>query len=211
MDVIFFALIAAFIAYRYYSILGKKDGDIEELEAKRRELAKQFNFGDFGDEEELKGRLKTVAPISTSENQEIIKVMETINKSFPEFNESFFVNGAKSMFEMVIAAFNREDSAPDIKPYVSEVLYSKINNEINRRKLQGEELEVTLVAFEKSEIIDAYIHKNAATIKIEFMTEQMIKHKNNMTKPHSEKIQEIWTFTKDMSNSSPVWILSDIK
>ncbi|MBN8828395.1 MAG: Tim44/TimA family putative adaptor protein [Sphingobacteriia bacterium] len=216
MDIFFFALVAAFIAYRYYYLLGKKDDTTDDLESRKNDLAKEFKFFDFttGEPEQAQ-TLKVIEPVSTSSNSTIVETMNKINQIYPNFTESYFINGAKKLFELILKSYVEGDLNA-VKQLISTSLTNKLQNEINRRNLFEERLEISLVAIDSIEIMDASIDNNVAFITLKILSEQIINHydKNgDLTSGNptlTEQIEDIWKFSKDLSAQGPEWVLEDI-
>ncbi|MBN9542551.1 MAG: Tim44/TimA family putative adaptor protein [Alphaproteobacteria bacterium] len=213
MDIIFFAIVAAFIAYKYYSILGKKDETTDDLEAKSQNMPKEFMFYDFnsGEPEQAENVVKVVQPLTTSSDKTIIDAMEAIHKRFPTFNEAFFIKGAKALFEMLLEAFSSSDLSK-VKDFISPNLLNKISNEVNYNVLYKNAVSITLIGFNDASIVSAHVHKDVASVSVHFITEQMIAlgKEGETPKPKSEKIEETWVFEKDLNENHINWKLKDI-
>lgn len=215
MDIIFFALVAGFIAYKYYSILGRKDDATDDLENRiKTQEPKEFMFYDFNSgepEQAAEMATKVIEPITTSNNEQIIEVMNKINSKFPTFNEKFLLNGAKNLFEMLLTAFSANDLS-NVKQYIGESLQTKINNEINYNVINNNKVSIDLVGFNEVSIISAHTHNNMAVISIRFVTEQMISinKPSESNKPKLERIDETWVFEKNLDDKVLNFTLKEI-
>lgn len=220
-DIIFFAVVAAFIAWRLRSVLGKK----VEIEKK--------TFDD----------IKTVKPISvrSSESadpvrlvqdirQEIIPPVENLSKyskpivdkvsDVKKIDQGFtvegFLKGANAAFEMILQGLSKGDSKTLTRLLKPEVL-NLFNDIINERKIKGLVDETTLIAIKNTEITGIDLRNTVAVIKVRFVTEQVKVTKDSEGKIVEgdvslvEEIEDIWTFEKDLRSNNPNWYLSEVE
>jgi len=222
MDLIILAIITAFIFFRLSKNLGKIDEEEkQQIHKKLLERKKQI-------EEILERAQKTANPSSNSEivvgskSTEINDLkdldknsQENLDKIFAVCNISydFFINGAKMAFEMVINAFAKED-LETLKILLSEKIYQGFELAINNRKNLEQKLNTNLISIDKSEIISAILVDNYASIIVKFYSQQInyITDKDGKIiegkKDEIAKINDIWTFKKDINSNNPNWIVS---
>ena len=219
MDIIFFAAIAFFIFYKLSKEFGKVDenerAEIQKKVAQRREMSaeiKRYN--------EEKKALQVVGESSTIiEEKYFIKLNQADRKNFlnildrSKITAEFFVNGAKSAFEMILKAFASEDVAT-LKFLLSEKIYQGFETAINQRKQCGETLVTNLISIEKAEVISAMLFENLASVVVRIVSKQInyIADGDNKIlegkKDEISEVTDVWTLKRDLTSESPNWVVS---
>jgi len=219
MEIIFFAAIAFFIFYKLSKEFGKVDenerAEIQKKVAQRREMSaeiKRYN--------EEKKALQVVGESSTIiEEKYFIKLNQADRKNFlnildrSKITAEFFVNGAKSAFEMILKAFASEDVAT-LKFLLSEKIYQGFETAINQRKQCGETLVTNLISIEKAEVISAMLFENLASVVVRIVSKQInyIADGDNKIlegkKDEISEVTDVWTLKRDLTSESPNWVVS---
>ena len=134
-----------------------------------------------------------------------------------DFTLESFLDGAKKAFEFILKSYS-SDKADALKALVSNDMFEVFSSEIKDRKKRKETLNITLIGIEKPEIKNAEIYnKNFIKITLKFITEQVQTTTNkdgNIVDGDSNqilKINELWTFSKNFTNTDPNWILETIE
>jgi predicted lipid-binding transport protein (Tim44 family) len=143
----------------------------------------------------------------------VVKTFEEIKEYDEEFDEIYFVIGARKAFEMVLKALALSDKLV-LGRLLSEEIYQDFVEEINKRQDSGEDLVTTLIGMESSDIIRAIIQNDSAFITVRFITEQTNILKNIATgeilsgsESQIETIEDVWTFTRNLRSTNPAWLL----
>ena len=221
MSIIFFAAIAAYIFFKLNQQLGKIDEEekrqIEEkiLQSKATIDAIQQEILKRTEEQKIVGASSTsqaeekiLLALEDGTKQNLINILQRSN-----ITAEFFVNGAKSAFEMVIKAFCAGD-LKTLKFLLSEKIYHGFEAAITQRTSEEKSLTTNLIAIEKTEIISAVMLENIASIVVKFVSKQInyISDKNsNLVEGKKDEICEItdvWMFKRDVTSSNPNWIVS---
>src|SRR3989338_2212583 len=209
MDIIFFAAIAFFIFLKLRDQLGKiSDEEKEQIAKKRQEQLAKL-------QKQIVKQIETAVgtAIQDEESDAILKNLnEKTKKSLEEIFQSckisaeFFLNGAKSAFEMVIKAFASHD-LETLNFLLSDKISENFKNIIEERKKQEKTLKSEIIAIEKAEILSASIEGNKAFITVKFISKQInyFTDKNGAviegTKEQINELQDVWTFKKDLTLS----------
>lgn len=160
-------------------------------------------------------------PISSAENLEAVSgnLSETdkILTDIPNFNKDKFLDGAKRAFEIIINAFSKGDVST-LEMLVSKNLIKKFQEIINQRQADGVTAETDFIGFNSAEITAAKITKNdLAKITVKFISEQVniLKNKDNEViegdEQYIQNITDIWTFERNLTSTSPNWLLASTK
>jgi len=228
VDIILFAMIAAFLILRLRSVLGRRDGtDGKHVDPFSR---RERHENDGSDQEDLGGDNVVHLPDRSSDkaNDELAdddgETTETkpqtplqagmtqIMVADPTFSEKSFLQGATYAFEMILDAFTRGDSKT-LKPLLSPEVFANFADAINQREEAGEEVEDHLVGFKTVDLLEAEMENKNAVVTVKFVTEQV-----NVTRDNEGRIVDgdpnqvidvvdLWTFSRDTSSRDPNWAL----
>lgn len=207
LDIIFFAAIAAFIGFRLYNALGRKDfdhGDVVHhpsvpdtvIETSYVEIKPATDDGQL---EEKFGK-------------KLAEKIREIRKIDPSFTAEAFLVGAKKAFEMIVKAFSSLDKTT-LKPLLSKEVYKNFSLEIDSRTESDNIAETTVVAIPSSSIKDIVLNQKYVRIAVKIVSEQVhvIRDKKGTIiegdPSQIDKIEEIWTFGRDLSSLNPNWEL----
>lgn len=210
MDIIFFAAIALVILLKLGQQLGKiTDEEKEQITKKVQQQKQQI----------LKIQDQVIKQVETVIEEEN-KLIENLNDENKEIfkqilakfkiTADFFFTGAKSAFEMTLKAFAEEDS-DTLKFLLSDKIYQNFTTAIKTRQENKQKLNTNLISVEKTEIISCNLNEKEAIITISFKTKQInyITNENNEIiqgdKSQISELTDIWTFKKDLSDTTPNW------
>lgn len=225
IDILFFAILAVFIFIKLKSQLGNVDEDqqnrmknnaqdkmkkrarlLEELQGQMR-ANNQNNPIKEAQKLEPKVDESLVVGLDVDSKAQFLAAMKACNVA-----PDFFLNGAKSAFEMVINAFAKGD-LETLKFLLTDKIYAGFEESVNQRTQANQKLTSNLIAIDETKITSASMVANTALVTIEFTSQQI-----NYVLDNNEKIVEgsktdistltdIWTFKKDVSDNSPNWII----
>ena len=229
VDIIFFAVIAAFLVARLWGVLGRRDGH----EGDYRDIFKPDQDNDAGFGKEDKANDDNVVPL----REDDAPVTETsaapdgapsaassgplagiaqIQEIDPGFVPSEFLSGARIAFEMILDAFASGDTAT-LKPLLSADVFANFQSAIRDREAAGEKLEETLVGFKLVDIEEAWTETMVAYVTVRFVSEQIsaVRDENgDVVEGNPTKVIEItdlWTFSRTIRSRDPNWILVETK
>jgi predicted lipid-binding transport protein (Tim44 family) len=217
LDLIILGLVACFVLFKLYIVVGRSE-DEQDQNLKDRN---KFNF-----KPSFKNDIIDVTPPSTSASFEnkfissyklnlspkIQAVINNINLYDASFSAEYFISGAKKAFEIIINAFSKGDKET-LKELLSNNAYTEFVQDIDSRKAKGTTVESFLVKIDSTDIIDAKLNGNMAEITVKYISDQIniIKNEKNEViagnPSRTEKIEDIWTFAKDISSEDPNWKL----
>ncbi|MBW8309674.1 MAG: Tim44/TimA family putative adaptor protein [Candidatus Paracaedibacteraceae bacterium] len=213
MELIFFALLSAYIFYRLWSVLGQEtDADKERREQKKRQFEAMID--------------DNVVPLQTRRSKErsmeieeedlkpgVREGLRILRESDPSFNFSHFLKGAKGAYEMVSEAFAKGE-LETLKLLLLPKVYEAFAHEVAERQRRGESYEVTIEQFDRVDVDAIEIHGEDAIITVRFRSRQVMVTKNSAGEIIENQAQisipvtEIWTFTRMIGSTEPNWYLS---
>ena len=151
------------------------------------------------------------------ENSSINEKLNNIVKLDPNFTVENFVDGAKKAFEYILVKYS-EDDIKSLKPLLATEIFNNFSDQIKQRQNKKQKLGITILKIDDPEIIDINIEKNKLCfIKLEFKSQQVqiTKDSKNIVIDGNDNlilnITELWTFSKELKNKNPNWVLEKIE
>ena len=218
IDIFILAMIAVFIINRLRNSLGKKTGNETDIAQKFSQKPSKFTESNPDKEiEKSKNQVKEAKNIILHKNSSINEKLNNIVKVDPSFTVESFIDGAKKAFEYILVKYSEND-LKSLKSLLAPQILTNFTDQIKLRQKQKQILGITILKIDDPEIIDVSILKNKLCfIKLEFKSQQVqtTKDSNNKVIDGNDNlilnISELWTFSKEIKNKNPNWILEKIE
>ena len=171
IDILIFAMIAAFLVYRLRGVLGRRHG-----EERQRPNPYTSRPGQEGGDNVVtlpdRGRAPPmdVPPPAPDEPYSLAAGIEQIQANDPTFDEKGFLQGAKAAFGMIVTAFAQGDT-PTLRPLLSDDVYDNFAAAIRSRQSSGESLETKVVDIRDADLIEARMDGRTAFVTVKFISE----------------------------------------
>lgn len=219
LDIIFFALVAAFVIFRLSRTLGSRP-DNTRVGPNRSDNA------DSGDN--VVNMLNRDIPEIESPSDDAPDTDDTDDAALaaagiaeiclqdPAFDTNQFLAGAKFAYEAVVTAFaagNRET----LGELLTRDVLENFSGAIDEREERGETLETTVVGVSSADVVDARMAGHTAEVTVKFVTELMnvIRDATGALPPGKSDsvrvVTDIWTFVRDVRASDPNWALAETR
>ena len=149
LDIILFAMIAAFLVLRLRSVLGKRTGHEkrppEGAAESRRESQPNDNVVELPDR-----NTDTSAPVfeNIDPDDPIAVGLTEVKIADPSFDLETFKGGATAAFEMVVQAF-AEGDVKALRGLLNDEVLDNFTAAIEEREKAGETLETTVIGIKK--------------------------------------------------------------
>jgi len=219
LDIILFALIAAFLVLRLRSVLGRRDGH----QGPTRDPFGTSSRRDRADDNVVRLPDRSdpladdeMAPALEDEPSDAATPMEAglaqIKIANPQFDSNEFVSGARIAFEMVLVSFAVGDT-DTLRPLLSPEVFGNFSQSILDREQAGETMETTLVGIRTAELVEAYMAGRTAHLTVKFVSEQITVVRDEAGEVIEgdptvvTQVTDFWTFARDTRNRDPNWIL----
>jgi predicted lipid-binding transport protein (Tim44 family) len=207
-DIIFFALVAAFVILRLRSVLGRRTGH-------ERPRPDPFRPAPPAPAEHP----PEATPATTGAPSAQLPPAGSLAAGFaqikiadPSFDEQEFVKGGRAAFEYIVGAFAAGDE-DKLKPLLSAEVFDRFREAIRQRRAGGHTLETTVVRLRDVEATAARMEGTSAAITIRYLSEQI-----NVTRDAAGQVVEgdpdritevtdVWTYARNVRSSDPNWIL----
>ena len=218
IDIFILAMIAIFIINRLRNSLGKKTGNETDIAQKFSQKPSKFTESNPDKEiEKSKNQVKEAKNIILHKNSSINEKLNNIVKVDPSFTVENYIDGAKKAFEYILVKYSEND-LKSLKDLLAPQILNNFTDQIKVRQKQKQILGITILKIDDPEIIDVSIVKNKQCfIKLEFKSQQVqtTKDSNNKVIDGNDNlilnISELWTFSKEIKNKNPNWILEKIE
>lgn len=221
IDIIFFAMVAAFIAFRLRSVLGRRTGSERRRtnpfltgEQKKAEAQGSDNVVKLPDRHaSQQGEEAGFAGIADAG---LKRGLTDIRLADPHFDLDAFLQGARAAFGMIIEAFANGDRAT-LRPLLADPVYNSFAGAIDAREAAGERLTTEIVSMRSAELAEAGMDGPLAKLTVRFVTEQINATRDaegTVVDGDASQIAELvdlWTFARDTRTDDPNWQLVETR
>lgn len=222
IEIIIFAMIAAFLVHRLRSVLGRRTGEerqrpnpfaTSDEAAPARDNVIQLPNRQRGEPAEREAR---VADPASDEPLSLAARINQVRDADSGFEEKSFLSGARAAFEMIVQAFAAGDLA-SLRPLLSDEVFANFARAVKDRQAASETLETRVAAIRDVDLADARLDGSVAFITIRFVSDQTNVTKNAEGRiidgDPSEPIEviDIWTFARNVRSRDPNWTLVETR
>lgn len=204
-----FAMVAAFLAFRLYAVLGKRTGHEQPLPKPADDRVVPL----------VPARpVDTVPEVRDSGVRSIESGAEAglraVISGDPSFDVTRFLEGAKSAYRMILEAFWRGDEAA-LDGLVSDEVREAFVAAIAERTAAGHVLDNRLITIERAVIADASVESRVARVSVRFDADIAAVTRdadgNVIAGSLSDAVvtRDIWTFARGVRSDDPNWKLVD--
>ncbi|MSP67156.1 MAG: Tim44 domain-containing protein [Alphaproteobacteria bacterium] len=213
IDIIFLAMVAAFIILRLRNALGRRTG----RERPRPDPFEPKPAAEGRDTvvalPERRGPGPRTAPADIAAGDPLGAAYTQIRLADANFAPDSFVAGARVAFEMIVAAFAGGDKAKLGSLLAPDVL-ADFSRAIDGRLSLGETMTTTLVALHDATIKEAKMDGGRAVVTLRFASEQVSVTRDADGKvvagdpAAALRVTDLWTFARDTRSRDPNWQLT---
>jgi predicted lipid-binding transport protein (Tim44 family) len=138
--------------------------------------------------------------------------MVQVKLADPSFSAEGFLQGSGKAFEMIVAAYAKND-LDTLRTLLSPDVYAQFASAIQDREQRGETLSSELVVLKPPRLESIEMRGSAAHVSVIFQSEQTNVTKNKAgeivegSPDHIESVTDIWTFSRDTQSRDPNWML----
>lgn len=211
IDLILFAMVAAFLVLRLRSVLGKRQGferppqtpGMPEARAARVEGVAE----DIMPARTTGARRNLPAPQSPA-GQALTRIAG-LDRSF---DPNGFLDGAEGAFRMIVAAFAQGDRQT-LRALLSDDTYAGFEQAVAGRESAGESQRTEIRSMHEMALEAAELNGSIADVTVRFVSDQvnMTTGRGGEIVAGSDAITEvidIWTFQRDLTAKDPTWKLT---
>lgn len=208
LDIVLFALVAAFLALRLRSVLGKRTG-YERPPAPITPPARTAGPVIDGTVEPAGPASHRVLPDPATPAGQALSAMAQADHNF---DPGRFLDGAEQAFRLIVNAFAAGDRAA-LQSLLAPETLAAFEAAITAREQAGETQKTIIHAITELRIESASLHGTQAEITIRYQSDQFshVVDKAGQTVHGADALTEIvdiWTYIRDLSSPDPSWRLA---
>ena len=203
-QIVIFAVIAAFVLFQLYNVLGKKVGRQPQEDAKA----------------PLSGVAAPETPKISSIDAAALASIAGLKARDPAFDPARFVEGARQAYEIIVRGYASGDRAA-LKPLLTPAVMASFDAGIAARETRGETETVEFLFPPRADLEGATVEGDKAVAKIRFLAEL----RSHVTKASGEaadsvtgepmveerRTAEHWTFERVLGAADPNWVLARVE
>lgn len=189
IEILVLAFIAGFVLFRLYTTLGKRTGE------ERQEPAPAQGEFPRGPVQAPAAPLAPAGPAGEG--------VAAIERADPNFEAGYFLQGARSAYEMIVGAFAKGDRDA-LRGLLTPRVYDSYVAAIEAREAQNG-VGPELVRLKTAEIAEAELSGDTARVVVKFETE-LAEGATGV-----RDARERWTFERNVRSGDPNWLLSRVQ
>ena len=211
IDIVLFAMIAAFLILRLRSVLGKHRNSGEGKSnlglhtlTQSHKTEKQPAEGDSKEESKIE-------PQNSEKDNDGVDLAE-IQGAIPGFEKGDFLAGVRAAFEIIVNSFSSGDKEK-LAGLLSDEVFNNFSSAITDRERLGHVSESSLIRIIDTVLLEANISDGSVLLTVKILSEQI-----NATKGEQGEVvdgnpdlvlevADIWTFSKEIESPDPNWRL----
>lgn len=217
IEIVIFAVIAAFLVYRLRSVLGQRHGEERQrpnpftpppARAERNGAENVVRMPDRARPAE--------AAAGAEEPVSLAAALAQIRAADGSFDEKIFLQGAQAAFTMIVGAFAQGETAT-LRPLLSDDVYDNFAAAIRERQKAGETLETRIDRIADADVVEARMDGRTAFVTVRFVSHQM-----NVTRSgdgsvvdgdpsKALEVVDLWTFARNTRARDPNWLLVETR
>jgi len=175
-NIILLGLLAGFIAFRLYSVLGRRTGhERSRDEQLRMPDGAETNPKPAASKDNVVTLPERPAPVGTSAaaSNPLTRALMDIKLVDRTFDSDRFLSGARSAYEMIVTAFARGEREV-LRPLLSDDVFDTFNKAIKSREAKKERVDFTFLKLKSARISGAELKGRMADITVTFESEVMM-------------------------------------
>jgi predicted lipid-binding transport protein (Tim44 family) len=214
-DVILLALLTGFIAFRLYTVLGRRTGherspeDPVRLPDGARPNPKAPPAKDNVVTLPERG---SQAGAGAANSTPLSRALLDLKLHDRSFDTDRFLSGARVAYETVVTAFARGEREV-LRPLLADDVYEAFDRAIKAREAKKERVDFTFLSLKSARITGAEMKGSMAEVTVTFESEIMLAGydpsgvliEGDAKTPHN--VTEVWTFARETRSSDPNWTL----
>lgn len=207
-QIVIFALIAAFVLFQLYNVLGRRVGRQPEDNKSRTPLPA------------APGADQPAVPKTPSVDAATLAAIAGLKARDPAFDPVRFLEGARQAYETIVRAYASGDRAT-LKPLLAPAVMESFEAGIAARETRGETEQVEFLYPPRADLESGTVEGDRAVTKVRFLAELRSKIVNAAEQsadqvtgePATEerRTAEHWTFERTLGASDPNWVLARVE
>jgi predicted lipid-binding transport protein (Tim44 family) len=194
IEIVLFAVIAAFVLYKLYDVLGRRVG-------RQPEDGPAPNLSRPGADTAVPAE---PAPVD-------LTGVSALKARDPGFDISKFLDGAREAYQTIVKAFAAGDRSA-LKPLLAPAVDHSFESAIAKREAEGRTQAAEFLHPPRADLDRIEVAGDTARARVRFLAELRTRSKG----PEGEAVDdrrtaELWTFERRIDASDPNWILARVE
>ena len=216
IDILIFAMIAAFLVYRLRSVLGRRTGDERQRPNPFTPQPAEQGADNVIPMPPRPPGPDAVAAPAPGEPVSLAEGLALIRQADPTFDEKGFQEGAKGAFAMIVGAFAQGDTAT-LRPLLADDVYDNFARAVRERQTAGETMETRVERFDEVDMLEARMDGGTAVVTIRFASQQVSVTRDaggsivDGDPARPVEVIDIWTFARNTRSRDPNWLLVETR
>lgn len=221
IEIVIFAMIAAFLVYRLRSVLGRRTGEERQRSnpfTSAPGAAKPDNVVPLPERNRTRPDVAPGADIAVSDEPlSLAASIDQLRAADPNFDEKHFLEGSKAAFAMIVDAFARGDTAT-LRPLLADDVYDSFAQVIRDRHAAGEQHEARIEQIREAEVVEAKLDAGrTARVTVRLVSDQVnvVRDRNGAIVDGDPKAlvenTDVWTFARNLRSRDPNWALVEVR
>lgn len=202
IQIVIFAVIAAFVLFQLYNVLGKKVGRQPEDDARAKAAVPAAAAARA--EPAAPGRPNVLDAVTLAS-------IAGLKARDPNFDPVRFLEGARQAHETIVRAYASGDRET-LKPLLTPAVMASFEAGIAARETRGETETTEFLHPARADLEMATAEGDRATAKVRFLAElrNRIRSADSAAEEQVEerRVAELWTFERTLGASDPNWVLA---
>jgi len=211
IDIILLAAVAAFIALRLRSVLGRRTGN-EEHPAPDSVTGPGARSGDYDAAAGVEAAQPSDAVVRMESDPALRRAYREIRRADPNVDIDDFMEGAQAVYPMVLEAFWSGDRET-LRRFLGDDVYREFESAIDEREKAEQTVEGRVVDLTDARITQAALNDGQVELTVAFTAELV-----SVTRDKDGEVVEgelsdtvtandVWTFARPAGSDDPAWTL----
>lgn len=196
LELLLFAAVALVVLYQLYAVLGRRVGRQPE---------------DGPEAAPARASLEAPKTGRAALDAAALGGVSAIKAKDGAFDIERFMQGARSAFEMIVAAFATGDRET-LRPLLSGEVMAAFEQAMAQREAEGRSETVEFLQPPRADLEESAVVGDVGRIKVRFLAEFRSRSKG----PEGEAVDdrrtaEVWTFERPVASKDPNWTLTRVE
>lgn len=196
-QLVLFAVIAAFVLFQLYNVLGKKVGRQPEDDVRAQPVQPKPAEG--------QARTPPVDPLT-------LAAIQGLRARDPGFDPHRFLEGARQAHETIVQAYASGDRDA-LKPLLAPAVMDSFEAGMKARQDRGETARAEFTHAPRADLELATVDGDRAVAKVRFLAElrQTTMAEGREDLVEERRTAEVWTFQRPLGAQDPNWVLARVE
>jgi predicted lipid-binding transport protein (Tim44 family) len=198
-QIVLFAVIAAFVLFQLYNVLGKKVGRQPEDDVRAQPIPAA----------PAPGQPQTPAmPVDSH----TLAAIQGLKARDPAFDPHRFLEGARTAHDTIVQAYATGDRDA-LKPLLAPPVMASFEAGIAAREARGESERVEFTHTPRADLEVATVEGDKAVARVRFLAElrSIAVGQGVEERVEERRTAEIWTFQRPLGANDPNWVLARVE